>query len=265
VIGSDPEATIAGFDVTELSSAPDRHLAPVGGATPYWPTPDAAPRARSASSLSVGLLIAIALIVLGIIGLGVFVYFATTQGNGQNGAIAPVYTATSQPAPTQPAPSPTTNPSPAPAAAIRINAGGQDAGNFAGDMDALGGALYATGDQITTDGVAGAAPEAVYQTERFGAFVYDIPGLQAKARYTVRLHFAEIYFKSPGQRKFAVAINGNQVLHEFDIVAAAGGPDIAYVRAFTTRATDQGHIIITFSNGSANYAAVNGIEIVPQG
>jgi hypothetical protein len=40
--------------------------------------------------------------------------------------------------------------------------------------------------------------------------------------YSVKLQFAEVYFTQAGQRVFHIAINGNTVLSNFDIVQAAG-------------------------------------------
>ena len=53
-----------------------------------------------------------------------------------------------------------------------------------------------------------------------------MPGLTPGGSYNVRLDFAEIFFASPGQRVFNVAINGAAVLKNFDIVATTGGIDL---------------------------------------
>jgi hypothetical protein len=52
-------------------------------------------------------------------------------------------------------------------------------------------------------------------------------GLAPGGTYTVVLHFAELYFTSAGQRVFSVLANGQAVLSDFDIFAAAGAPSIA--------------------------------------
>jgi len=44
---------------------------------------------------------------------------------------------------------------------------------------------------VDTSAVTNAAPQAVYQSNRFGTFNYAIPGLTAGGSYKVRLHFAE--------------------------------------------------------------------------
>ena len=80
--------------------------------------------------------------------------------------------------------------------------------------------------------------------------------------YTVRLHFAEIYWNGPGRRLFNVAINGTQVLTNFDIFAAAGGKDRAIVKPFNAVADAQGTITIA-STTVPNNAKVSGIEVLP--
>jgi outer membrane protein assembly factor BamB len=50
--------------------------------------------------------------------------------------------------------------------------------------------------------------------------------------YTVRLHFAELEDKKPGQRLFNVRIQGRDVLNNFDIAKEAGGADTPLVKTF---------------------------------
>ncbi|MBA3826570.1 MAG: glucosylceramidase [Ktedonobacterales bacterium] len=97
-----------------------------------------------------------------------------------------------------------------------INAGGGSAGTFAADGNFSGGQTYATTAAIATSGVTNPAPQAVYQTERYGNFTYTLPNLLPGAQYAVRLHFDEIYWTSSGQRLFNLTINGSQVLTNFD-------------------------------------------------
>jgi hypothetical protein len=89
-----------------------------------------------------------------------------------------------------------------------------------------------------------------------------VPGLTPGASYTVRLHFAEIYWNSAGQRLFNVAINGATVLSDFDIYAAAGGKDKAVVEQFTAMADAQGRITIAYTSVKDN-AKSSGIQIIP--
>ncbi len=85
--------------------------------------------------------------------------------------------------------------------------------------------------------------------------------MTAAASYTVRLHFAEEYWTTPGSRIFNVVINGQQVLANFDILATAGTEYKAVVRQFTIPADSTGKITIQFVTVKDN-AQVNGIEIL---
>lgn len=144
---------------------------------------------------------------------------------------------------------------------IAINSGGSAAGNFAADTDYNGGATAATSSTINTSKVSNPAPQAVYQSERYGSSTYTVPGLNAGASYTVRLHFAEFYWTQTGQRIFNVSINGKTVLSNFDIIAAAGGPNIAIAQQFPGTADSSGHMAIQFTTVKDN-AKISGIEIM---
>jgi hypothetical protein len=144
---------------------------------------------------------------------------------------------------------------------VDINAGGAAVSPFVADTDYSGGATYAVSHTISTAGVTNPAPVAVYQDAREGTFTYTVPGFVAGSKHTVRLHFAELYFSTTGQREFDVAINGTPVLTNFDIVATAGGQYKANVQQFTTTANSSGQIVISFSNGAINQPEMSGIEI----
>lgn len=148
-------------------------------------------------------------------------------------------------------------------AAYAINAGGGAAGSFTADANADTGNVYSAAPAVDTTGVTNPAPAAVYQSVRYGNFTYTFPNLTAGANYSVRLHFAEIVWNAPGVRVFHVSVNGNQVLTNFDIFAAAGGMNKATVQQFTAQADPNGQIAIRFVTVADN-AQVNGIEIIPQ-
>jgi hypothetical protein len=152
-------------------------------------------------------------------------------------------------------------PPPPPPGGFQINSGGPAVSPFTADADFTGGATSATGNAINTSGVTSPAPQAVYQTNRYGNFTYAVPGLTAGANYTVRLHFAEEYWTTAGSRTFNVTINGKQVLTNFDIVAASGAADKAVVEQFTVPADSSGRFTIQFTTVKDN-AQVNGIEIL---
>jgi len=144
---------------------------------------------------------------------------------------------------------------------LEINAGGGVVGSWVADEDFAGGTATSSGNVINTSLVPNAAPQAVYQTNRYGAVTYSILGFTPGAKYIVNLHFAETYWTQPGQRQFNVSINSNQVLKNFDIVAAAGGENIATVQSFLIAADSTGTITIQFAVGAADNPQINGIEI----
>lgn len=155
---------------------------------------------------------------------------------------------------------PTPTGTPVPHSGYAVNAGGDATGSFAADGYYSGGSTYTTTATVSTSGVPNAAPAAVYQTERYGNFTYTLPDL-IPGTYTVRLHEAEVYWTSSGQRSFNVSINGQQVLSNFDIYTAAGGADKAVVEQFTTTADTSGQITIQFTSVKDN-AKVSGIEVI---
>lgn len=139
-------------------------------------------------------------------------------------------------------------------------------GNFVADEDFSGGGTSASPNAtISVAGVPDAAPEAVYQSERNGAFSYTIGGLTPNEATTLRLHFAELFWPQPGQRIFGVTINKAQALADFDIVAAAGAPLQALAENFTATANSQGQIAIGFVMGQQDQPKLSGIELVQPG
>lgn len=143
---------------------------------------------------------------------------------------------------------------------IRVNAGGPAYIDSAGiawsaDIGYAGGALYSAAQAIS-DTVS----PALYQTCRYGSsfsYQYSVPN----GTYAVTLKFAEPFFNAAGQRQFNVAINGNRVLTNFDIIAEAGGSFVALDKSFPVSVTG-GQIAIQFGSGNANLPVINGIEIL---
>jgi len=83
------------------------------------------------------------------------------------------------------------------------------------------------------------------------SFNYTLPGLTAGASYVVRLHFVELSFTAAGSRTFNVAINGTNVLSNFDIFAAVG-QNHALEKEFSATANGSGQIVVAFSRGAAD-------------
>ncbi len=145
-----------------------------------------------------------------------------------------------------------------------INSGGAAAGSFAADNYWTGSAnTYSVTNAIDASAVTTPAPQAVYQTERWGNSTYTFNSLVPGAGYSVRLHWAEISpsVTATGGRRFNLAINGAQVLTNFDIYAAAGAKFKAIARQFIVVASGSGQIILQFAQGAANEAKIGGIEI----
>jgi hypothetical protein len=155
---------------------------------------------------------------------------------------------------------------------VSINAGGAAVSNsgggdnsFVADEDfSTGGTTYSVTNTITIPASVAttAAPAAVYQSARQGTVTYTIPGLTAGTSYSVRLHFAELYFSAAGDRVFNVAINGTTVLTNFDIYATAKANFTAVVEQFTAAANSSGQIVIAFTNGTIDQPMINGVEVL---
>jgi hypothetical protein len=163
---------------------------------------------------------------------------------------------------------------------ICINAGGTQI-EFSGDTFLVD-QLYSPGVPATATFVnnnAGLVIDELYRSERNavppgtgnGTMTYDIPVINGT--YDIELHFAEIYYGVPGgtnnnpphtnKRMFHVAIEGTQVLTDYDIVAEAGGSGIPIVETFTVNVTD-GSATILFTNiPGKNRAKVSGICVKP--
>ena len=110
----------------------------------------------------------------------------------------------------------------------------------------------------TTSSIANTPDPKLYQTERYGnsSYQFTVPN----GSYNVVLKFAEFYWTKTGQRIFNVAINGTQVLTNFDIVAAAGAALTAIDKSFPVTVTG-GSITIQFIMGSADLPKISAIEI----
>ncbi|WP_026812697.1 PKD domain-containing protein [Arenibacter certesii] len=147
---------------------------------------------------------------------------------------------------------------------IRINVGGPqvilDSNNFVADQFVTGGSLYSSSAPI-----AGTNDDALYQTERYGAFTYEIP-VPESGDYDIRLHFAELYYGvgsqsgGPGSRVFNVSIEGTQVLANFDILTEVA-PATALRKEFDNISVVDGFVTIQFSKVIEN-AKLSGIEIL---
>jgi hypothetical protein len=158
---------------------------------------------------------------------------------------------------------------------MQLSAGGYAIGTYMTSNFVLGGNTnyhYSAGPPagltaVNTSQVTNPAPQAVYNTERWGAAAWTITGLSPLAGYNVRLHFVEFAHTAAGQRNFSVSINSEQVLTNFDIFAAAGAADTAVAEEFYTQADENGIIEIQTLPGTTAVVdtnpTINAIEIIP--
>jgi len=143
---------------------------------------------------------------------------------------------------------------------VQINCGGTAVAPFIADADFAGGGTIHHTNVINLSGVTNPAPMAVYQSARVGNFSYTLSGFNPGSTHTVRLHFAETFFKTTGSRTFNVSINGTTVLTNFDIVATAGTINKAVIEQFMEPASSTGNYVITFTS-VINQSLLSGIEI----
>jgi N-acetylneuraminic acid mutarotase len=155
---------------------------------------------------------------------------------------------------------------------LRINAGGPSitTGGFVWQAD-----QYFSGGKAFTNpsvsSISGTSDDVLYLTERsassdLGSFSYSIP-VPAPGTYTVRLHFAEIWFGAPGggaggtgKRIFSANIEGGSVeLPNYDIFAEVGAAS-AVVKVFTVNVSD-GVLNIHFS-ATVDQPKLSAIEVV---
>jgi N-acetylglucosamine-6-sulfatase len=134
-------------------------------------------------------------------------------------------------------------------APIRVNVGGPAYTDASGQhWSADYGSNGAGGISSYSGPIAGTTDPALYQTWRYGykppstplAFTYSAPN----GAYTVTLKFDETVITTAGQRVFNVTANGQTVLSNFDIYAAAGlntALDSQFPLAVTT-----GQIVLSF-------------------
>lgn len=104
--------------------------------------------------------------------------------------------------------------------------------------------------------VSGTTDNALYSSERYGNFAYNVP--VANGNYSVTLKFAELYWQASGKRVFDVYINGNVVIRDLDLYAKAGknkAYDVIIPVSVTT-----GKLNISFVK-KVNNATVSGILI----
>lgn len=144
----------------------------------------------------------------------------------------------------------------------RINCGGSAVGDFAADRGGVGGQAYQATSSIVG---AGVAPQALYQTCRYGPagawFGYSLADVP-NGSYKVRLHFSEPVWQRAGQRLFDVVIEGTRKEAGLDVWSQAGGINRALVKECVVTVADGNGLQIVFTNVTKDCAMVSGIEVM---
>jgi hypothetical protein len=117
--------------------------------------------------------------------------------------------------------------------------------------------------------VSGTPDPALYAQERYGHFTYSIP-VDTRGRYTLVLHFAELYWVPDasgsvgvGSRKFNVYCNGSTLLDNFDIFKEVGSLHALTKTFHHLRPSPEGKLDLTF-DPIVNYATVSAIEVIDE-
>jgi len=109
----------------------------------------------------------------------------------------------------------------------------------------------------------------LYTQERYGHFTYTIP-VDTRSRYTLILHFAELYWISNpwdrvgvGSRVFRVYCNGSTLLDNFDIFKETGSLHPLTKTFNHLRPSPEGKLDLTFEP-ITNQATISAIEVIDE-
>ena len=147
--------------------------------------------------------------------------------------------------------------------AIRINAGGETVIDSQG-QEWLADTLFSGGQTFETSATINGAPgpeQALFQTERYGNFSYDIP--VNNGTYDITLNFAEIYWTTPGARLFDVSIEGQPLINNLDIFDQVGA-NTALIQPVSGILVSDGELNIDFSTEVDN-AKLSALEVLSSG
>ena len=101
----------------------------------------------------------------------------------------------------------------------------------------------------------------MFSTERWAPQTYSFP-VAAGTPVTVNLFMANncSCTQNPGNRVFNVAIDGNPVLSNYDIVADVGNL-VGEMKSFNATAPANGMVTVALTNGPSDNAVINGVEV----
>jgi hypothetical protein len=122
---------------------------------------------------------------------------------------------------------------------VRINCGGNQYTDSTGkiweaDKFFSGGSAWDIEYYVGPFTVAGTNDQALYKFERSldsGSFSYSIP--ITSGTYNLKLHFSENNKTAAGQRIGTIALNGSNLLSNFDVFVEAGGQKRALIKTFS--------------------------------
>ncbi|MCW5626409.1 MAG: right-handed parallel beta-helix repeat-containing protein, partial [Burkholderiales bacterium] len=154
-------------------------------------------------------------------------------------------------------------------AVLLLDTGASDAtavDRWNGDRYRIGGSTSSTATAVVVDGVAGAAPAALYQNWSYGAFgtngqlSYQLPA--ADGDYEIVLHFTSTG-NAVGANRFSIALQNAIVESNVDLRALAGTAGYrAVVLSYDVTASDGDGIRLDLTNLTNNYGAtLAGIEL----
>lgn len=138
-----------------------------------------------------------------------------------------------------------------------INAGGEEFTASSGikyltDRNFTGGSIYKT-----TAPISNTEDDALYQSERYGNFSYDIP--VSDGTYEVTIKLAELYQSTIGHRSFNIRLEAADQISNLDIFAVAAKYN-AYDVVKTIKVTD-GKLNIQFNTNIDN-AKVSALHVI---
>ena len=124
---------------------------------------------------------------------------------------------------------------------------------------------FAKRQKISKKGKRGS--EEAREQESLSPKSYALSPMLQERPYTVRLYFSEPDDIKPGQRIFDIAIQGREVLRNFDVVKEAGGPNRPAVKEFSGILVKE-DLTVAFTPSSIATVGVPlicGIEVIAEG
>lgn len=110
-------------------------------------------------------------------------------------------------------------------------------------------------NQVEIDGTA---EDALFQTQRYGTFTYELP--VDNGLYNTTVHLAESWAEMPGQRLMSIVVEGEVLLDNADIYDQFGGRFQAVSLELNDVEVTDGALTIEFT-ATENYATASGLLV----